>query len=1184
MVAAVDDPYQKGATRSELTLGRIGQAWSMRGNGRRFVRALSGFLSSGGSRYTERTYAYAVLGFWEWLDSTGRGLPTPDELSRQDAVSYEKWLRESGENLIRYRLASDPAREMDLAIYDFVVANEGSRIDDIRSALLATGRFSYAGRLGVDDSCKGGLHRYLGAMVINKVLRREPTIAELRSIREYRDVILSGDVTKVFRYYPEIGFRTSDDRVCGNATRIGVLGAFWSYMASQGENLPGASEPLIRFNIWEPVLKRVREQAASHQAERRMSKTPEGDLFARVLATTYRSSHGDRALEAAEAAIRGEVIPSSRGKFADLRDRALLLVMLQAGGPRASEVQHMRRADISDDLSTLTIRGKRNKIRTVPVPPAAADAIARMTARIVSVIERRRAQGKNAGRLEELLYAEAPLLPAIRYWGANRGADSSCGLTRAGIAMRLRHLAQEAGLQPGSAEFAQMHPHGVRRLFARQHMAMGTPLNVLQALMGHASGATTLRYAEERSVEALRTAAFGASRPTEERLGVVRGPMAQAAEVAAPEPARRLPEPEEPPQASERPVRQPMAEPKVVKVVREQPRPSRRAVPKLGPPSEACVAISPVGALRTLCEVYEADWGERGNRTRLKYGKGLKELKGSSEAAIAIEMAPVEEVGAELEVFGESKRLEHTYAGRDTGLVWWLGTIGYLRPEMPVASVRQIGEQCGPETRSGLCDALVGLWSDWNDDDSKGPTAAGALGMWVAEFLETSAQLDREITLREGYWVEHSSPIEETVLGGTKREPETRRVFREHDEARIIDWFKEVGWQYRVSVARPKESDLQIKSFRTTKVIDTPLEVPDWYALEDPLAAMSASERDEAIDLVLALTRGVLADRTPRWGAVSRKVASDLIQAMMAYDRSLDDLGELKNRVRMAGATADDEQTKGVAEQKRIVADLGVRATMAFRSLGAPADFDLVKLTVQRARVQKAAVKGRRKRWAFRLDMLRQAFGDGPADDPYVALAARHSDDPPLGSTPARDLLDPDPAAGTIRHRAEYKKQWAKDHGTHSECVARRLARHMYELFVASSGRGPFARRDVLIRYVTSMYSYRVPCPAAMERELRALLRYEDVKIPIYEKWRAAFGTEQKPKPKELPAGATYEPTLAELEEEEEEDRSSEVEAMFAELEGSFNQNPGSLPRSKASSALPHPLLTLMLLLPFIPP
>jgi integrase len=1138
------------------------------------VRALSAFISSGGSRYTTRTYAYSVLGFWEWLDAKRGQLPTPDELSREDAVAYERWLRESGENLTRYRLSVDPARSMDLAIYDYVRGNPGITVLDIRRMLLSSGRYSVPGGLYLDQSCDG-LHKYLGALVIGKVLRREPTMEQLRSDPEFRR-ISSEDAQDIFRYFIDPGHDQSQDRVCGNATRIGVLAAFWTYMASQGENLPGSAEPLIRFNIWLPVLRRVREQASSYQAERRAVSTPGGSLFSRVLATTYRSTHGDRALEAAEAAIRGEVLPGRRGKFSDLRDRAMLLVMLQAGGPRASEVQNMRRGDLSADLSELLIRGKRNKVRRVPVPPAAADAIRQMTERISTVVERMQAKGRRVDRFRDLLSENAPLLPAIRYWGANKWSDDSCGLTRAGIAMRLRYLAKRAGFKSGSREFAMMHPHGIRRLFAKQHMASGTPLNVLQALMGHASGATTLRYAEERDVAALRTGAFGASgaEPAFEAAPAPR--EAAKASLPAAEPARGPQKPETAAETPREPVPEPIPTPTVVRVLREPSKPRKKKT--------ECVVVAPtcralpVGPERTLCDVYETNWGEEGDRTRIQFGKELGELKGKATGLVVYEeQSELEE--PEIGSFGETRRLTHVYCGRETGLVWWSGTNGDLKPELPVASTRQIGERCSPDDRSELCSGLVALWNRWMDDDSKGPTAAGALALWTAEMIETAGQVEIEVRARAGEWVWPMAPIEETVLGGSKRYPEARSVFREHQDQRILEWFEKVAWQFRTSVSREtgvRKGELG-KSARVRKVLGGDFKPPDWYALEDPLAALEPSDRADALDLAAALTRGTLVDERARWGPVSRKALSDLFQAMVSYDRALENVRTERHRVKHGDPDGSIQRSAAVRQAsleqaKKDAARVAVVANTLLQSLGVEGA-NLIKLSEQRVRVRRAEAAKRRPVWKWRLDLVRELFGPEPADDLYVQLASRHADNPPLQDF--RSLLDPDWKAGTIRQPPEFIREWAREHGTHSECVARRLARHMWELFSASRGeKRPFDKASVLVNYVAAMSAYRVPCPAAQERQLRDLLRWEKLDIPIYEVWRRAFGTR---------LSAEEERKLLEARwEGEDEDEDTYEPSYFPE---EFMQaNPSGLDREKARKSTPNPLLLLLLLLPFVPP
>jgi len=103
-------------TRTELTLSRIARAWSTMPGGRAFSQALVDFLSSQSSRSTIKSYSYSILQLFEWLSAERGRPPTPDQVSRADAASYDRWLRERSLPLTRERLVADPRRRMDVAI------------------------------------------------------------------------------------------------------------------------------------------------------------------------------------------------------------------------------------------------------------------------------------------------------------------------------------------------------------------------------------------------------------------------------------------------------------------------------------------------------------------------------------------------------------------------------------------------------------------------------------------------------------------------------------------------------------------------------------------------------------------------------------------------------------------------------------------------------------------------------------------------------------------------------------------------------------------------------------------------------------------------------------------------------------------------------------------------------------
>jgi hypothetical protein len=133
----------------------------------------------------------------------------------------------------------------------------------------------------------------------------------------------------------------------------------------------------------------------------------------------------------------------------------------------------------------------------------------------------------------------------------------------------------------------------------------------------------------------------------------------------------------------------------------------------------------------------------------------------------------------------------------------------------------------------------------------------------------------------------------------------------------------------------------------------------------------------------------------------------------------------------------------------------------------------------------------------------------------------------------------------------------------------------MWELFAESRGSGrPFDKRSVLVNYVAAMSAYRIPCPASQELQLRAALRWEDVKIPIYETWSKAWGKRLSEEQQRMLAAQRY----------EYEDEDEDVYEPQFSLEEYMQQNPSGLDRKKGRWSLPHPLLLLLILIPFLPP
>ena len=174
-------------------------------------------------------------------------------------------------------------------------------------------------------------------------------------------------------------------------------------------------------------------------------------------------------IEALIAAARAKDGPDS------LRLTALL-ELFYATGLRVSELVGLPLSALAPDRAVLTVRGKGDKERMVPIGGAAREALAAwLTVRPYYVLDPARA----------------------RWLFPSRGRSGH--LTRQRVAQLLKALAPEAGL-----DAARISPHVLRHAFASHLVANGADLRAVQAMLGHADIATTQIYTH---VQAERLAA-----------------------------------------------------------------------------------------------------------------------------------------------------------------------------------------------------------------------------------------------------------------------------------------------------------------------------------------------------------------------------------------------------------------------------------------------------------------------------------------------------------------------------------------------------------------------------------------------------------------------------------------------------------------------------------------------------
>ena len=140
-----------------------------------------------------------------------------------------------------------------------------------------------------------------------------------------------------------------------------------------------------------------------------------------------------------------------------LRDRALL-ELFYSSGLRLSELCALRWRDLDLDDGLVTVLGKGNKQRSVPVGSHARNALI-------------------AWRADTGAGNDAPVFPG------RHGP-----ITPRAVQLRLRQLAQRQGL------FKRVHPHLLRHSFASHVLESSGDLRGVQELLGHADIATTQIY------------------------------------------------------------------------------------------------------------------------------------------------------------------------------------------------------------------------------------------------------------------------------------------------------------------------------------------------------------------------------------------------------------------------------------------------------------------------------------------------------------------------------------------------------------------------------------------------------------------------------------------------------------------------------------------------------------------
>lgn len=216
-------------------------------------------------------------------------------------------------------------------------------------------------------------------------------------------------------------------------------------------------------------LSAVRQLYKFLVAEGHVAEDPAARITApkltRSLPRTLSVAEVDRLLERARTRIDGLV---GRERVRALRLNCLV-EMLYATGMRVSELVSLPRSVLKGDGRVLTIVGKGQRQRLVPLNVGA-----------------RRALDAFLSVGEDAEDGVAPMLKT-RWLFPSRGEEGH--FTRQRLAQELKELATEAGLDP-----ERVSPHVLRHAFASHLLDRGADLRTVQQLLGHADISTTEIY------------------------------------------------------------------------------------------------------------------------------------------------------------------------------------------------------------------------------------------------------------------------------------------------------------------------------------------------------------------------------------------------------------------------------------------------------------------------------------------------------------------------------------------------------------------------------------------------------------------------------------------------------------------------------------------------------------------
>lgn len=486
--------------------------------------------------------------------------------------------------------------------------------------------------------------------------------------------------------------------------------------------------------------------------------------------------------------------------------------------------------------------------------------------------------------------------------------------------------------------------------------------------------------------------------------------------------------------------------------------------------------------------------------------------------------------------------VSRSFVGLASRLCWWAGTGDNLVPRMPILSPEQLegggnakpspeGDPTYPYLGMPIMTGLAELWTAWATSpadgsvNSVGPTAASALVRWTAEAVSVASALRDYARTQQIDWIAYDADdVAEDVPDELFK---AYRSFRQHREDEVAQWFFEHARSYRVSRGaevkgksgrlddRPVTAERWETEARTSKsgettersvLVSRQVYQPEWYADEDPILSLPEEDRQDLLNVIRALTGQGSALAVPQYTSLLNGVQASmadmvvLIGAMCSYDGYMSQLED-----RGVDVEYTPEELRSLARsQLRAVSD--TLAAYGWKPEGTwtdpktgkerPRNYErlveerkietrrIVETAPREAEDEPRPKQKRTTREQFYLGVLASVFGDKVRGDRALQIEARCKSGYPLAGS--KDFFAIDDKRGTIVHSEALRARFAAELGTHSECVARRIARDIWEL--RKHGSRVALRPDELVEHVDMLRAYRVPCPAALEKELSGRL------------------------------------------------------------------------------------------------